>query len=140
MLIPLLEAVPSIAGLAGRPRKRPTKLHVDKAYASRAHRAWLRSRGIAPRIACYGLESRERLGNSAGWSNTRWADYTASADYASATSPVPIGLRQFCLSAKVSDSKVAGRPTHAWQCDTASNISIINPWTNNSDCFETKNC
>ncbi|MGX9773072.1 IS5 family transposase [Janthinobacterium aestuarii] len=62
MLIPLLEAVPSVAGLAGRPRKRPAKLHADKAYASRAHRAWLRSRGIAPRIARYGIESRERLG------------------------------------------------------------------------------
>jgi hypothetical protein len=53
MLIALLEAVP---------RKRPAKLHADKAYASRAHRAWLRSRGIAPRIARYGIESRERLG------------------------------------------------------------------------------
>ena len=62
MLISLLEAVPSVAGLVGRPRKRPAKLHADKAYASRAHRAWLRSRGIAPRIARYGIESRERLG------------------------------------------------------------------------------
>ena len=62
MLIPLLEAVPSVAGLVGRPRKRPVKLHADKAYASRAHRAWLRSRGIVPRIARYGIESRERLG------------------------------------------------------------------------------
>lgn len=56
------EAVPSVAGLAGRPRKRPAKLHADKAYASRAHRAWLRSRGIAPRIVRYGIESRDRLG------------------------------------------------------------------------------
>lgn len=62
MLIPLLEAVPSVSGLAGRPRKRPEKLHADKAYASGAHRAWLRSRGIAPRIARYSIESRERLG------------------------------------------------------------------------------
>lgn len=62
MLIPLLEAAPSVSGLAGRPCKRPSKLHADKAYASRAHRAWLRSRGIAPRIARYGIESRERLG------------------------------------------------------------------------------
>ena len=62
MLIPLLEAVPSVAGLVGRPRKRPAKLHADKAYASRTHRAWLRSRGIVPRIARYGIESRERLG------------------------------------------------------------------------------
>lgn len=59
---PSLEPVPSVAGLVGRPRKLPAKLHADKAYASRAHRAWLRSRGIVPRIARYGIESRERLG------------------------------------------------------------------------------
>ncbi|MBW3510601.1 transposase [Janthinobacterium sp. NKUCC06_STL] len=62
MLIPLLEAAPSVAGLAGRPRNRPAKLHADKAYASRAHRVWLHCRGIAPRIAHHGIESRERLG------------------------------------------------------------------------------
>lgn len=33
MLIPLREAIPSVAGLTGRPRKRPAKLHADKAYA-----------------------------------------------------------------------------------------------------------
>jgi len=62
MLIPRLEAVPSVAGLVGHLRKRPAKLHADKAYASRAHRTWLRSCGIAPRIARYGIEPRERLG------------------------------------------------------------------------------
>ena len=64
MLIPLLEAVPSLCVLAGPPRKHPGKLHDDKAYASHAHRAWLRTRGIAPRIARYGIESRERLGKA----------------------------------------------------------------------------
>jgi hypothetical protein len=58
MLVPLLEAVPSVAGLAGRPRKRPAKLHADKAYNSRAHRVWLRCHGIAPAIARYDIESR----------------------------------------------------------------------------------
>ena len=29
MPIPLLEAAPSVSGLAGRPRKRPAKLHAD---------------------------------------------------------------------------------------------------------------
>ena len=62
MLIPLLEAIPSVAGLAGRHRKRPAKRHADEAYASLADRAWLRSRGIALRIARYGIDSRERLG------------------------------------------------------------------------------
>jgi transposase len=61
-LIPLVESIPAVKGLAGRARKRPGKLHADRAYASRAHRTWLRSRGIAARIARYGVESRERLG------------------------------------------------------------------------------
>ena len=61
-LIPLVESIPAIKGLAGRARKRPGKLHADRAYASRAHRAWLRNRGITARIARYGAESRERPG------------------------------------------------------------------------------
>ncbi|WP_370663343.1 IS5 family transposase [Massilia mucilaginosa] len=62
MLIPRLESIPAVEGLSGRARKRPSKLHADRAYASRAHRAWLRRRGISARIARYGVESRERLG------------------------------------------------------------------------------
>jgi hypothetical protein len=50
-LIPLVESIPAAKGLAGRARKSPGRLHADRAYASRAHRAWLRSRGIAARIA-----------------------------------------------------------------------------------------
>jgi transposase len=46
----------------GRPRQRPVKLHADKGYDySRCRRA-LRRRGIIPRIARRGIESRERLG------------------------------------------------------------------------------
>lgn len=61
-LILLVESIPAVKGMAGRARKRPGKLHADRAYASRAHRAWLRSRGIAARIARCRVESRERLG------------------------------------------------------------------------------
>jgi transposase len=61
-LIPLVESIPAVKGLDGHARQRPGKLHADRAYASRAHRAWLCSKGIAARIARYGVESRERLG------------------------------------------------------------------------------
>jgi transposase len=60
LLIPLMSAIPTVTGLPGRARKRPGKLHADCAYASRAHRAWLRRRGIAARIARYGVESCEK--------------------------------------------------------------------------------
>ncbi len=58
----MVEAIPAVSGLPGQPRKRPGKLHADKAYDSRAHRTWLRKKGIAPRFARKGIESRERLG------------------------------------------------------------------------------
>jgi len=62
LLLPLVESIPAVKGLSGRARKRPGKLHADRAYASRAHRVWLRRRGILAQIARYGVESRERLG------------------------------------------------------------------------------
>ena len=46
----------------GRPRRRPAKLHADKAYASEANRALLRRRGITPRIARPKVDSSQRLG------------------------------------------------------------------------------
>jgi transposase len=46
----------------GRPRHRPVKLHADKGYDYPRCRQALRRRGIIPRIARRGIESRERLG------------------------------------------------------------------------------
>ena len=64
-LLPLVDAIPPIIGprgRPGRPRKRPAKLHADKAYDSAEKRRELRARGITPRIARRGIESSERLG------------------------------------------------------------------------------
>ena len=57
-----VDAIPAIAGLAGRPRKRRAKLHADKGYDYQRCHAHLRQRGIASRIARRGVESSERLG------------------------------------------------------------------------------
>jgi IS5 family transposase len=46
----------------GRPRKRPKKLHADKAYDFARCRQALRKRSITPRIARRGIESSEKLG------------------------------------------------------------------------------
>jgi transposase len=59
---PLLDKVPPILRPMGRPRKRPKKLHADKAYDHRRCRLACRRRGIVPRIARRGVESSERLG------------------------------------------------------------------------------
>lgn len=57
-----VDAVGPIKQPRGRPRRRPHKLHADKAYDSRALRQALRKRGIIPRIARRGIESSQRLG------------------------------------------------------------------------------
>lgn len=58
----VLDAIEPIKRPRGRPRRRPTKLHADKAYAAAHCRQYLRRRGIGCRIARKGVESSERLG------------------------------------------------------------------------------
>jgi len=58
----MVEAIEPIKGPRGRPRRRPAKLHADKAYEAKHGRQYLRRRGIGCRIARKGVESSERLG------------------------------------------------------------------------------
>lgn len=62
LLLPLADAIAPIRGKAGRPRRRPRKLHGDKGYDHRFIRQGLRRRGITARIARRGVESSKRLG------------------------------------------------------------------------------
>ncbi len=62
LLAELLDAVPPVRGKAGRPRRRPDKLHADKGYRSRKNQQILRARGILSRIARPKVDSSERLG------------------------------------------------------------------------------
>ncbi len=50
-LLPLLAAVPAVAGKAGPPRRKFAEVYADRAYRSRAHRGILAKRGIALRVA-----------------------------------------------------------------------------------------
>lgn len=61
-MLETVDAIGPVRGKRGRPRKRPQKLHADKAYDDRALRVALRERGITPRIARRGVESSVRLG------------------------------------------------------------------------------
>jgi transposase len=59
----LIDAVEPIKGPGrGRPRKRPEKLHADKAYDDKKCKGALRRRGIKSRIARKGKESSKKLG------------------------------------------------------------------------------
>jgi transposase len=62
MLEAVLDDIPPIRMPTGRRRRRPGKVHADKAYDHRRCRAYLRRRGIRPRIARRMIESSARLG------------------------------------------------------------------------------
>ncbi len=58
----LVDAIPAVPGLLGRPRKRPYKLHADKGHNFCRCREHLKRRGILARIARRGVEGSEKLG------------------------------------------------------------------------------
>jgi transposase len=58
----VLDDVPPVRTPSGQRRCRPGKVYGDKAYDSKANRAYLRRRGIGPRVARRGVESAARLG------------------------------------------------------------------------------
>ena len=62
LLLPLVDAVPAIKQPRGGRRKRPDKVHADKAYDSEALRDGLNERGIEDRIARRGIENSTTLG------------------------------------------------------------------------------
>jgi transposase len=59
---PLVMAIPAIKSRRGPRRRKPAKLHGDKAYDQVDLRAWVREQGIAVRIARKGVESSTKLG------------------------------------------------------------------------------
>jgi transposase len=59
---PLIDAVPAIRTPTGHRRKRPAKLHADKAYDIPRCRRFLHRRRIKVRIARRGIDSSQRLG------------------------------------------------------------------------------
>lgn len=61
-LLPLVNAIPPVAGKVGRPRCRPDALYADRAYHSDPMRQELRRRGIKPHIARRGTEHGSGLG------------------------------------------------------------------------------
>ncbi|MGX1027455.1 transposase [Streptomyces ambofaciens] len=65
-LMPLLDAIPRIRGLVGRPRQRPRRLFADRGYDYDKYRRLLRARGITPKIA------RKGTVHGSGLGKTRW--------------------------------------------------------------------
>ena len=65
-LIPLVMAIPKVAGQRGRPRQRPDSVQGDRAYDPTAHRNALRNLGITPLLA------KRRTAHGSGLGKTRW--------------------------------------------------------------------
>ncbi len=61
-LLPLVQAIPPIRGLVGRPLRRPKRLYADRGYDHDKYRGLLRARGITPRIARRGVAHGSGLG------------------------------------------------------------------------------
>ncbi|MFF6988205.1 IS5 family transposase [Streptomyces sp. NPDC010273] len=61
-LLPLLNAVPPIRGLRGRPRRKPRRLYADRGYDFDKYRRLLWKRGIKPLIARRGVTHGSGLG------------------------------------------------------------------------------
>jgi transposase len=61
-LLPLLDKVPTVAGVVGRPRRRPDALLADRGYDHDKYRHLVRERGITPVIAERGREHGSGLG------------------------------------------------------------------------------
>ncbi|WP_449341991.1 IS5 family transposase [Streptomyces aurantiogriseus] len=61
-LLPLLDKIPAVAGVVGRPRQRPDMLFTDRGYDRDKYRRLLRERGIRPAIAERGQPHGTGLG------------------------------------------------------------------------------
>ena len=65
-LIPLVDAVPAMAGQVGRPRRRPDRVQGDRGFDSATNRQELRKRKIEPVLA------KRRTKHGSGLGKTRW--------------------------------------------------------------------
>jgi transposase len=65
-LLPLIDAIPPIRGIRGRPLKKPKVVYADRGYDSDVHRQKLRDRNIKPVLA------RRRSEHGSGLGKYRW--------------------------------------------------------------------
>ena len=88
-LLPLVDAVPAVAGRHGRPRRRPQRVQGDRAYDSQPHRRELRRRGIQPVLAKRRTAHGSGWGVIVGWSNGPTIGCINFVASASVTNAVP---------------------------------------------------
>ncbi len=93
MLEAVVDAVPPIRSCWGPPRKRPLRLHADKAYDHRRCPSGADPAAASqPRIGPARIESSQRLGRRSGSSSARWRGSPSSVASPSATSGEPTSI------------------------------------------------
>lgn len=92
-LIPLLDAIPPIRGLRGRPRSRPKRLFADRGYDFDSTAACCGSEGSSRRSRVAARHMDPGSARHAGWWSVPSPGSTNSNDYASATNAGPISTR-----------------------------------------------
>jgi hypothetical protein len=96
----LIDAIEAIKGPRGRgrPRKRPNKLHADKAYDDKKCKEAFRKRSIKSRIARKGVESSKKLGRHR-WvvEHTLGPGLLSTAGSPSAMSGATTSMRHFSI-------------------------------------------
>jgi transposase len=65
-LLPVIDAIPRVAGKLGAPKRRPARAYADRAYDSQPHRDELRQRGIEAFLA------KRHTPNGSGLGIYRW--------------------------------------------------------------------
>jgi hypothetical protein len=88
-LLPLLDAIPPIRGLRGRPRRRPRKLYADRGYDHDKYRQLLRERGITRSSPAAAPGTALAWAGWAGSGNAPWPGSTPSDGSAPATNAAP---------------------------------------------------
>lgn len=92
-LLPLLDTIPPIRGVVGKPWRRPRYLYADRGYDHDKYRRLVRARGITPMIA------RRSVDHGAGLGTIRWPVERTFAwlrgfdDYASASNDAPASTK-----------------------------------------------
>jgi hypothetical protein len=92
----VLDDIPAVRMPTGRRRRRPTKVHADKAYDHRRCRAYLRRRGIRSRIARRMIEPSDRLAGIAGRSSAPGRGLVDGGGCGSAMSETPNASMRWC--------------------------------------------
>jgi transposase len=65
-LLPLIDAIPRVRGVCGRPRQRPRCIYADRGYDHDRYRRFVRARDIVPHIA------GRNTGHGSGLGKHRW--------------------------------------------------------------------